>query len=241
VADSSVPPASRQHSSYAVHIEQGPVEKELVLVNVSGRNALVAITVNDVNGQYNVSQPRRGFMPLPAHAVLRVPVTQVMGFNTGDLGRYIRVEDPLSVVVGAIINRDTPGRRFLTVYPLIPDLAQDGQEVTRASLSRIQIDAGSGATTSLFIVNPNDNPVNFKASLTDPAGNVTETPVFSVLTQGTFTRAQSSLVPNLFSSANQGHVRVEVQDDPRPGTSERLIFYSVYRGQRFLSAVPAQR
>jgi hypothetical protein len=129
---------------------------------------------------------------------------------------------------------------------LIPDLAQDGQELSKASLSRIQIQLSNPSSdTGLFILNPNDNPVSFTLRLTDPAGSVTAAPVvgvLDVLPRGTYIDVQSSLrVLPEFAAASQGQMRMEVVVDVMPGIGERLIMYGVYRGQRFLSAVPAQR
>ncbi|RMG52037.1 MAG: hypothetical protein D6723_09470 [Acidobacteria bacterium] len=115
-----------------------------------------------------------------------------------------------------------------------------GRERTEAFLSRVQIDADlSNMDTGLFILNPNNNAVNFTLALIDPMGNVIGAPILSTVPRGTFIEVESSLGV-LFNVTGEGFVRVEAQSDSRPGTGERLILYGVYRGARFLSAVPAQ-
>jgi hypothetical protein len=238
--DASVPPASRQHSAHIIHLESDPIEAEVILANVSESDARVAFSAFDATSRFLGSQPRGvgAFLVLRPHQVIRQSVRSLFGFNPGQLGGYLRIEDPDSAVVGAVVNRDGAAGRFLTALPLVPDLAQQGQEVTDAFFSRLQIEAGAGVETGAFIVNPNNNAVRFKFTVIDATGAATES-TQTVIGRGTFIRTRPSLRV-LFPNASSGYFRIEVEADPRPGTSERLVPYATYRSANYLSAVPPQ-
>jgi hypothetical protein len=240
--DESVPAAARQHSGFAVHLEADPVLAEAVLVNISDRDARVALSALDSTGRFLGSQPRGvgQFFVLRPQAVMRQPVRSLFGFNPGQTGGYLRVEDPDSAVVGVIINRDAMQRKFLTALPLATDLAQQGREVTEALFSRIQIDsAAPGAQTGLFILNPNSNAVRLKIIAVDGTGAIRESSQ-TLVGRGSFLRARLSLSV-LFPGLTSGYCIVEAQPDPTPATGERLIPFVLYRSTEYLSAVPQQR
>jgi hypothetical protein len=238
--DASVPAASRQHTSYTVHLEGDPFDAEVFLVNPTDTDARIAFSAFDSATRFLGSQPRRGFLTLGAHQVMRQSVRALFGFNPGQLGGYLRIEDPDSVVVGAVVNRDGASQKSMTTLPLVPDLAQQGLDSTEAFFSRMQIDSGSPAVqTGLFIVNPNNNTVRFKIVVIDLTGVETESPTQTLVGRGAFTRARTTL-GILFPGTSSGHVRIEVEADPAPGTGERLIPFVTYRSTKYLSAVPAQ-
>jgi hypothetical protein len=240
-SDPLVAPASRQHSVYPVQIEMHPGETEIVVANVTDSDALIAFSAFDAVGRYLAGQPSvRGFLVVRAHEVKHVMVNDLFGLDLASFNGYVRIEDPFSVVVGAVVNNDRVTRRFLTVLPLVPDLAQQGQEVTEAFFSRLQIELGNpGVQTGVFILNPNNNTVRFTITVIDSTGMVRTAPAQTVIGRGTFARTRQSL-SILFPGLQSGYFEVEVQEDLTPGTGERLTPYVTYRSANYLSAVPPQ-
>jgi hypothetical protein len=235
-----VPEASRQHTTYTVHLERDPYDAEVFLVNPSDSDALVAFSAFDSAGRFLRSHPTQGFLTLRAHEVLRRSVRSLFGFNPGQLGGYLRIEDQNSVAVGAVVNRDAATQKFLTALPLVPDLAQDGQTVTAVSFSRLQILATSpGVQTGMVILNPNNNIVRFAISVLDSTGIPVGESTQVVVGRGTYIRTRDSLT-TLFPSASNGSFRIQVDEDLTPGTGERVIPYATYRSANYLSAVPPQ-
>jgi hypothetical protein len=235
------PPAARQHTAYAIHLDDDlRVETEVVAANVSDQDTLIAFSAFDSAGNYQGGHPSpRAFLFLRAHEVRRFTVFDLFGIDLASLDGYVRIDDPDSGVVGAVVNRDAMGRTFLTALPLVPDLTQQGQEETEAFFSRLEIRLSNPVVqTGLFILNPNGNDVRFVLSVIDARGMERAEPQ-TVIERGTFFRARRSL-SDLLSGVSDGYFRINVQADLRPGMGGRLIPYATYRSPGYLSAVPPQ-
>jgi hypothetical protein len=230
--ESPVPSAIRQYTLYATHFES-TADPILYLVNVSDSPANIAISAFSEQGQFLKTFPPTGFLTIDPHQVFQVPVKDMdrLGFNPG--AGYVRVEDPSSSFVGAIINRDMTSGKYLTAAPLVPDDPQLTQTPTSTFFSRIRLDPASAnprLTTGMLILNSNNNPVKFTIVITDTNGTTRQSPIQTLVARGTYVRVRSSLSA-LFSNFNvgSGFTRVQVTTLPGPGQGGRLIPFAVYR------------
>jgi CSLREA domain-containing protein/uncharacterized repeat protein (TIGR01451 family) len=237
--DVSRPEASAPHSAYAVHLEPGEqLDTELVIINVSHQDALVALAAFDCQGRLIGTEPsEQGFLRLKAHEVMRVSAI-IGGADPATGNGYVQILDPASALVGAVINRDRNGR-FMTAVPLVPYLARGGLERTNVFFSRLQIDGA--VSTGVFILNPNDQPVRFLFTGVDDLGRPHEATTQVADERGTFHRARESV--NAIVPANPlqiGFLNLQAQER-EPGRRVRLITYATYRSERYFSAIPPQR
>jgi hypothetical protein len=178
-------------------------------------------------------------MTLNPHQVFQASVINLFGFNPSP--GYVRVEDPHSSVVGAIINRATTAGRYVTVVPLVPDDPRVTPVATNTYFSRVQLDpesAPSRQLTGLLLFNPNNNHVQFRVAVIDPGGTLREQ-LQTVVARGTYVRAQRSLGV-LFPGINRGYAQVDVPCAPGQGLGGRLIVVAVYRTNQVVSTVPQQ-
>jgi hypothetical protein len=239
---SPTPSAVRQHTQYAIHFEENPSQSVLYFVNASDSPAPLALSAFSEAGQFRASSPARGFMTLNPHQVFQATATSLFGFNPAP--GYVRVEDPNSSFVGAVINRVG---RSVTVVPLSPDDPRSVQTATNTYFSRIQLDPANSdprLTTGLLVFNQNNNTLQLVITVTDSRGSARRSQQ-TLAARGVFTRARQSLnalFPNV--NLNDSYAQVEVTGAIEPGAGGRAIPLAVYRvismGSTVVSAVPPQ-
>jgi hypothetical protein len=231
--ESPVPGVIRQHTLYAAPFEDNPNGPVLHLVNVSDRPSPVAVSAFSEQGQFRATFPRIGFIVLNPHQVLQAPVLTLFGFNPAP--GYVRVEDPGSSFVGALMNRVSGN--YVTAVPLVPDDPRLTPTATDTFFSRV--DLSPPLVTGILILNPNNNVVRFTIAVTEAGGAVRQSPTQTVVTRGAFVNVRQSLAA-LFPGLTGGFAQVEVTRDPGAGSGGRVIPFAVYRSGRVVSAVPNQ-
>lgn len=239
--DSSVPPAARQYSIFALYVDSAS-NTDVVVTNLSDSEKLVAFSAFDSSGRFLASFPTRDFVPLPGHQVLRRSIASLFG-SAASAVSYVRVEDQNSALVGASPSQDRQSGTYLTAIQLAPDLVRHGLDTADLVFSRFQNQPP--AQTGLLIMNPNNNPVRFRIIVTDGAGNMIQSPPapmapHTVAARGVYTFTRQSL-STLFPSVTSGHFMIRVIPDSSPATGEQLFPVAIYRGSNYVSAVMAER
>jgi hypothetical protein len=238
--EAPVPSATRQHTMYAVNVENHPAEPIVYLINIGDRPAQLAFTAFSDVGQFRAASPPSGFRTIGPRQVFQASLLSLFGFNPSP--GYVRVEDADSSFVGCIINRASG--RYVTALPLMPDEPPLAQMATTTFFSRVQLDPASASPrqlTGLTIFNPSNNSVQFTITLTDAGGTTRQSPAQPVAARGVFTRARQSLsvlFPGVTTST--GFMRVQVTTAPRPGQGGRIMPITIYRANQVVSTVPQQ-
>ncbi len=239
---SSVPSALHQHTLYAGYFETNPAQSTLYLVNASDSPAALAFSAFSELGQFRGAFPPTGFLTIGPHQVFQAAVSELFGFNPSP--GYIRVEDQNSTFVGGLMNRNTSSSRFVSLIPLVPDDPRLAQIATTTFFSRVQLDPANSnprQTTGMLILNPNNNPVQFRINLVDSAGRIQQSSVQTLVARGMFTRVQQSLItlfPNL--NLSSGFANLLVTTVLEPGMGGRLIPTAAYRLPNVVSTVSSQ-
>lgn len=223
-----VPEVVRQHTLYAPHFEDSPATAEIILVNVSEITALAALSAFREDGGFRGSYPASGFFLLEPHEVVRLPVQTLLGFNPAP--GYVRVEDPLSALVGVLINQRTTSVPYLSAIPLIADDPQIAQSPSVLFLSRIQLDPATTiprTTTGLVVFNPNNNANPIAVIVRSGDGRVNQVDQ-SVTTRGVMTRWRGSLSV-AYPTVREGMLEIRSTKPGTAGEARRLIVIGIYR------------
>ncbi|HXF05653.1 MAG TPA: Ig-like domain-containing protein [Blastocatellia bacterium] len=223
-----VPDVARQHTLYAPHFEDSPATAEIVLVNVSDVTVPAAFTAFREDGSFRASYPASGFFLLEPHQVVRLPVQTLLGFNPAP--GYVRVEDPLSALVGALINQRTTSPPYLSAIPLIADDPQIAQSPSVLFLSRIQLDPTATIprlTTGLVVFNPGNNANPFAAIVRSGDGRTNRVDQ-SVTKRGVLTRWRGSLSV-AYPTVREGILEIRSTKPETAGETRRLIVVGIYR------------